>query len=123
MAKRRPATPAPATPEPEPKSVRIIGGEIKTPPIGEEARREIGRLIRDLQNGESLGMPRSRPMPIIGSRVHELRVPDGDVSWRVFYRIDEEEIVIIEVVQKREQRTPQRVIDRCIRRLKSFDAD
>jgi len=34
-----------------------------------------------LQRGEKLSMPRSRPMRSIGSRCHELRIPDKDQSW------------------------------------------
>ncbi len=39
-------------------------------------------LLRDLQEGESLGMPHSRPMPGIGPRCHELRVNDENKTWR-----------------------------------------
>ena len=60
----------------EEKELVLIAGEIKTPPFSVEARREAGRLLRRLQEGESLGMPHSRPMPSIGHGVHELRVRD-----------------------------------------------
>jgi hypothetical protein len=58
-------------------------GEIKTPPFAAEARVEAGTLLRRLQEGESLGMPHSRPMPSIGPRCHELRVRDGHHNWRI----------------------------------------
>ena len=32
--------------------------------------------------------PRSRSMPSIGARCHELRVQDETVTWRLVYRID-----------------------------------
>jgi len=51
-------------------------GEIKTPPFSVEARLEAGMLLRSLQQGENLGLPHSRPMPVIGPRCHELRVRD-----------------------------------------------
>ena len=41
-------------------------GEVKTPPFSSEARIEAGFLLRRLQQGESLSMPQSRPMPNIG---------------------------------------------------------
>jgi hypothetical protein len=41
-----------------------------------------------LQNNERLSMPHSRPMPSIGRRCHELRINDGDLSWRIVYRVD-----------------------------------
>jgi len=56
------------------KPLRWLHGEIKTPPLSVEARREMGLLLRDLQEGEMLSLPHSRPMPTIGSQCHELRV-------------------------------------------------
>ena len=38
-------------------------GEVKTPPFSAEARVEAGFLLRRLQQGETLGLPQSRPMP------------------------------------------------------------
>ncbi len=65
-----------------------LSGEIKSPPFTEAARIEAGDLLRDIQIGNSIGMPLSRPMPSIGSRCHELRVRDEDHHWRIIYRID-----------------------------------
>jgi phage-related protein len=70
------------------KSLMVLRGEIKTPPMSEATRRETGFLIRRLQQGENLALPHSRPMPDIGSRCHELRVNDVNKTWRVIYRID-----------------------------------
>ncbi|MCA9415504.1 MAG: type II toxin-antitoxin system RelE/ParE family toxin [Candidatus Omnitrophica bacterium] len=98
-----------------------LAGEIKTPPFGRSARIEAGYLLRLLQAGENLGMPRSRPMPSIGARCHELRVPDEDVTWRIIYRIDLDAIVIAEVFEKKTQRTPQKVIESCQSRFRSYD--
>ena len=55
------------------KEIMILRGEIKTPPLSSAARREIGYLLRELQGGETLSLPHSRPMPNIGARCHELR--------------------------------------------------
>ncbi len=55
-------------------------------------------------------MPDSRPMPSIGRRCHELRIPEEDVTWRIFYRIDEDAIVILGVLKKKTRVTPQTVI-------------
>jgi hypothetical protein len=60
------------------KSLMVLKGEIQTPPLSEAARRETGFLLRRLQQGENLGLPHSRPMPVIGLRCHELRVNDAD---------------------------------------------
>ena len=53
-----------------------LHGEVKSPPFTAAARIEAGVLLRKLQSGEKLSMPHSRPMPAVGSRCHELRVPD-----------------------------------------------
>jgi hypothetical protein len=58
------------------KRLVVLSGRITTPPFSASARREAGTLIRALQEGRLLGMPRSRPMPGIGARCHELRIVD-----------------------------------------------
>ena len=98
-----------------------LHGEIKLPPFSKEARLEAGFFLRQLQNGERLSMPRSRPMPSIGARCHELRIDDANVTWRVIYRIDEDAILILEVFQKKTNRTPKQIIDVCKRRIRLYD--
>jgi phage-related protein len=98
-----------------------LHGEIKTPPMSVLARLEVGQLLRRLQRGELLWMPQSRPMPSIGPRCHELRVGDADVTWRIFYRIDPDAIVILEVLKKKTATTPQSVLQACRRRLAEYD--
>lgn len=39
-----------------------LEGEIKTPPFNRAARLEAGFLLRQLQLGETLSLPQSRPM-------------------------------------------------------------
>jgi len=74
-----------------------------------------------LQKGESLGMPASRPMPIIGPRCRELRVNDGDNTWRIICRGDDDAIVVVEVFSKKTRATPKTVIHACKARLKRYD--
>jgi phage-related protein len=88
-----------------------LHGEVKTPPFSRAARVEAGFLLRRLQNGETIDMPASRRMPMIGSNCHELRIDDGDVTWRIFYHIDSDAIVILEVFQKKTRAAPKQVID------------
>jgi phage-related protein len=57
----------------------------------------------------------------IGPRCHELRIQDEDATWRVMYRIDLDEILILEVFSKKTQKTPASVIDACKARLKRWD--
>src|SRR6266498_3586344 len=98
-----------------------LQGEIKTPPFSEAARIEAGTLLRRLQEGESLGMPHSRPMPSIGPRCHELRVRDEGHNWRIIYRLDADAILIVEVFAKTTRETPKQVLDACQRRLRRYD--
>ncbi|MBA4063715.1 MAG: transposase [Isosphaera sp.] len=98
-----------------------LHGEVKSPPFSKEARIEAGTLLRRLQEGESLGMPHSRPMPGIGKRCHELRVRDENRNWRIVYRLDDDAIVIADVFAKTAQQTPQKVIKVCQRRLAKYD--
>lgn len=98
-----------------------LHGEIKTPPFSKDARLEAGFLLRRLQRGEMLSLPHSRPMPTIGNRCHELRIVDRAQTWRIIYRIDRDAIVIAEVFSKKTRKTPPDVIERCKKRLQSYD--
>jgi phage-related protein len=99
-----------------------LHGEVKSPPLSAEGRIEVGCLLRSLQRGERIGMPESRPMPSIGVQCHELRIRDLGRAWRIVYRIDEDAIVILDVFEKKSQKTPKRVIDNCRRRIRQFDS-
>jgi phage-related protein len=105
------------------KPLRWLHGEVKTPPMSVGARREMGKLLRDLQESEQLAMPHSRPMSNIGVRCHELRVNDETKTWRLVYRADIDAIVILEVFEKKTNKTPQQVIENCQRRLKLYEAN
>lgn len=98
-----------------------LHGEIRTPPLSPSARIETGVLLRRLQRGELLYMPHSRPMPAIGPRCHELRIPDVDATWRIIYRVDTDAIIIAEVFGKKTHETPKTLIDICQRRLRNYD--
>lgn len=104
------------------KPLAWLAGEIKTPPFSAQARLEAGVLLRRLQRGELLGLPHSRPMPSIGRRCHELRIPDERVTWRIVYRLDADAIVVGEVFAKKTSQTPGHVIDACRRRFRQYDA-
>jgi phage-related protein len=103
------------------KPLAWLAGELKTPPFSASARVEAGVLLRRVQRGESLAMPHSRPMPAIGRRCHELRIPDQQVTWRIVYRIDPDAIVIGGVFAKKSAKTPDPVIENCQRRFKAYD--
>ena len=99
-----------------------LKSEIKTPPFSGAARIEAGVLLRRLQRGELLALPHSRPLPSVGARCHELRVPDRDATWRIVYRIDRDAIVIADVFSKKTRQIPPTVLARCQRRLRDYDA-
>ena len=90
-----------------------LHGEVKTPPFSADARIEAGILLRRLQGGEEPSLPKSRPMPNIGPRCHELRIVDEGKIWRIIHRLDEDALVIAEVFAKTTRTTPSRVIKNC----------
>ena len=98
-----------------------LHGDIKTPPFSQAARIEAGYLLRLLQKGQTLGLPQSRPMPVVGPRCHELRVRDAGADWRIVYRLDVDAVVILEVFSKKTRATPKAAIEACTRRLREYD--
>jgi len=104
------------------KPLLWLSGEIKTPPFSQNARIEAGFLLRKLQKGEMLSLPQSRPMPSIGFRCHELRINDENTTWRIVYRIDFDAVIILDVFEKKTQRTPKQVIETCQHRLTTYDS-
>lgn len=103
--------------------VWLVTEKPQTPPFSQKARIRIGYLLGLLQEGENIGLPFSRPMPIIGKQCHELRVYEKKrkLHWRVIYRIDEDAIVIVDYFAKKSGRTPKMFIDRAQRRLIAYD--
>ena len=106
-----------------PKVIRWSHGEIKTPPLSVEARRELGFLLRMVQEGETLSMPHARPMPGIGNACHELRVKDAANEWRLVFALTTEAIVVLDVFSKKTPQTPRRIIEQCRRRLEQYRKD
>jgi phage-related protein len=95
----------------EDKELVWLQNEVKTPPFSADTRREAGLLLRQLQRGDKLSLPYSRPMTRIGRNCHELRIPDAHKTWRIVYRIDEEVILILEIFAKKDRATPQHIVD------------
>jgi len=102
------------------KVIRWLHGEIKTPPLSVEARRELGYLLRMVQEGETLSMPHARPMPGIGTACHELRVKDVAGEWRLVFAITMDAIVVLDVFKKATRETPLRIVQQCRRRLEQY---
>ena len=105
---------------PSDKPLVWLHGEIRTPPFSRAARVEAGYLLRLLQKGQAVGMPR-RPMSVVRPRCHELRVRDAEADSRIVYRLDSDAVVILEVFAKKTRTTPKTIIDTCARRLREYD--
>jgi phage-related protein len=106
---------------PNDKPLLWLHGEILTPPFSNEARIECGYLLRLLQQGVTLSLPHSRPMPSIGRRCHELRITDRNKIWRIIYRIDSDVIILLDVFEKKTPKTPINVLKNCKKRIKMYD--
>ena len=105
---------------PRDKPLAWLRGEVKTPPFSQDARIEAGFLLRRLQQGESMGLPHSRPMPAIGVGCHELRIVDQNHTWRIVCHIEPDVVVILDVFSKKTPATPATVIRECHKRLEAF---
>ena len=79
-------------------------------------------MLRQVQSGLKLSLPHSRPMPIVGPGCHELRIVDATRTWRIFYFVDRDAIVILDVFEKKSQKTLRTAIENCKRRLQLYKA-
>jgi phage-related protein len=108
---------------PQDKPLVWMHGEITTPPFSANARIEAGYLLRQVQKGIKLSLPQSRPMSSIGTRCHELRIIDENLTWRIIYRIYTDAILILEVFEKKTNKTPKSIIDICKQRIRRYESD
>lgn len=53
----------------------------------EEVRGDLADAVARLDEGQTLGMPLSRPMPSIERGVHELRLRDRSGTYRVVHAL------------------------------------
>lgn len=87
----------------------------------DDVRRELGKVIYDLQRGERLGMPLSRPMPVVGAGVGELRIRDKSGNYRLFYLAKlARGVFVFHAFVKKTQQTPKREISLAKSRLKEL---
>lgn len=103
------------------KAIVWLSPTIKTPPFSQDARLLAGQKLREIQRGGDLAAPFFKPMPSIGRRVHELKVPDGKRDWRIVFRLDADAIVIADVFEKRGRKTPRAAIATVRKRLITYD--
>ena len=107
--------------EPAGQAHRLAARRGQDAPFSQAGRLEAGHLLRLLQKGHPLSLPHSRPLPAIGQRCHELRVPDGRLTWRLIYRLDADAVVIVEVFAKKTAHTSNAVITTSRARLREYD--
>lgn len=75
--------------------------------------------VAKLSQGLQLSMPLSKPMPIIGKNVHELRFRDKSGSYRILYLIRKKDaIYMIHAFHKKAQQTPKTNIDLTKKRIR-----
>jgi phage-related protein len=87
----------------------------------DEAKKETGQAIRDLQRGMALEMPLSRPMPSIGIGVSEIRVRDREGIYRTFYYVKSfKGILVFHAFVKKTQKTPSKEIEIARKRLREM---
>ena len=87
----------------------------------EDVRRELGKAIFDLQKGEKISMPLSRPMPSVAAGVEELRVRDRSGAYRVFYYLRRaDSVLLFHAFAKKTQKTPTREMALARKRLKEM---
>ena len=87
----------------------------------EDVRQELGKAIYDLQKGEVLAMPLSRPMPSIAQGAAELRIRDRSRVYRAFYYSRSPRgILVFHAFAKKTQATPARELDLGKKRLKEL---
>ena len=60
-------------------------------------------------------------MPSIGARCHELRIKDPHYTWRIIYRAEVDRILVLDVFDKDQNKTPKSIIESCKRTLGVYD--
>lgn len=82
-------------------------------------REDLADALARLQEGHSLSMPLSRPMPSIGKGVYELRFRDRSGIYRVIYvLLGANEIFLLHAFMKKTAQTPKQNIELAQKRLK-----
>lgn len=78
----------------------------------EEIRSDLADALARLEEGQTLSLPLSRPMPSIGPGVHELRLKDRSGIYRVIYYLAGAGMIwLLHAFMKKTQQTPKHHID------------
>jgi len=86
-----------------------------------EVRKELGKAIWDMQNGDILGMPLSRPLPSLERGAAELRLRDKSGIYRVLYFTRSlKGVLVFHAFVKKSEAIPKHEIDLARKRLKEL---
>jgi len=86
-----------------------------------EVRKELGKAIYDLQRGEVLSMPLSRPMASVALGAAELRIRDRNGIYRVFYYVKSARgVLVFHAFVKKDRATPSAELNIGRSRLKEL---
>jgi phage-related protein len=86
-----------------------------------EVKKELGKAVYDLQRGETLSMPLSRPMTSIAPGAAELRIRDRAGIYRVFYYVKSARgVLVFHAFVKKGRATPLRELGIGRKRLKEL---
>jgi len=86
-----------------------------------EVRKELGKAILDLQRGEMLAMPLSRPMRSMGVGASELRIRDRTGIYRIFCLTKSARgILVFHAFTKKSRATPEHELALGKKRLKEL---
>ena len=93
--------------------------ELKRLPLA--IREDLADALARLDEGLTLSMPLSRPMPSIGAGVHELRLKDRSGAYRVVYAVIlAGTIGVLHAFKKTTRATPKANLDLARKRLKEL---
>jgi len=85
----------------------------------DDARRDAGYVLRQIQRGES--PPDWKPMPIVGAGVREIRLHEESGEFRVIYLATRPEgVYVLHCFQKKTHKSSQRDVDLASRRFRAI---
>jgi phage-related protein len=94
--------------------------EIKSPPLENEARSEIGSTLRLFQEGEIPGEPAAKPIHQIGKLCYEIRHKTAQHNWRIYLAV-RTDIAVLLVEDKKSDSISKTTIKTCKSRLRSYE--
>jgi len=98
----------------------VFFDELKSPPLEHETRFEIGMILREFQNGETVGPPTVKSVAQIGKSCYEIRYTTAQHNWRVYFAV-RANIVVLLLEDKKSKAMPKATIETCKSRLRFYE--